>query len=107
MLKAVEAQYIALFQAGWFIEFMWSQTMVIHMIRRAKLPFLQSRARAPVTMLGSIIVTIIPYTPVGKAMGFVAPPAIYFAYLVPCILLYMLLMTFVKKAYIRLYAELL
>lgn len=84
--------------------------MVIHMIRTAKLPFLQSRSSAPLTMLtmlGSIIVTIIPYTPVGKSMGFAAPPAIYFAYLVPCILLYMLLMTFVKKAYIRRNGELL
>lgn len=90
MLNAVETQYIGLFQAGWFIKSIWSQTMAIHMIRTAKLPFLQSRASAPVTMqtiLGSIIVTIIPYTPVGKAMGFTAPSTLYFAYLVPCILL--------------------
>ncbi|MFT3669968.1 MAG: hypothetical protein QM795_15670 [Pseudoxanthomonas sp.] len=35
---AVQAQYIAVFQAGWFVESMWSQTLVIHMIRTPKIP---------------------------------------------------------------------
>lgn len=110
MLKAVEAEYIAMFQAGWFIESMWTQTLVIHMIRTAKIPFLQSNAAAPVTiltMLGCAAVTIIPFTPTGRALGFAAPPALFFAYLVPCILLYMILVTFLKKLYIRRNGELL
>ena len=47
-LVAMQAQYIGMFQAGWFVESMWSQTLVIHMIRTPKLPFIQSRASAPV-----------------------------------------------------------
>ena len=93
-LEQMQLAYIALFQAGWFVESMWSQTLVIHMIRTPKLPFIQSRASAPVTLLtmtGIAVLTIIPFTPLGAALGFVALPAAYFAYLIPCILLYMVL----------------
>lgn len=96
----MQAQYIGMFQAGWFVESMWSQTLVIHMIRTPKLPFIQSRASAPVTMLtmtGIAVLTIIPFTPFGAVLGFVALPAAYFAYLIPCILLYMVLATSLKK----------
>lgn len=109
-LALMQAQYIGMFQAGWFVESMWSQTLVIHMIRTQKLPFIQSHASAPVTLLsltGIAILTVIPFTPIGAALGFVALPAAYFAYLVPCILLYMMLATSLKKAYVRHYGELL
>ena len=109
-LLTMQAQYIGLFQAGWFVESMWSQTLVIHMIRTPKLPFLQSRASTPVTLLtmaGIAVLTVIPFTGLGAALGFVALPASYFAYLIPCILLYMALATSLKKAYVRHYGELL
>ena len=109
-LAAMQAQYIGMFQAGWFVESMWSQTLVIHMIRTPKLPFIQSRASAPVTLLtmtGIAVLTVIPFTPFGAALGLVALPASYFAYLFPCILLYMMLATSLKKAYVRCYGELL
>ena len=109
-LALMQAKYIGLFQAGWFVESMWSQTLVIHMIRTPKLPFLQSRASAPLTLLtltGIAVLTVIPFTPLGAALGFVALPAAYFAYLIPCILLYMVLATSLKKAYVRHYGELL
>ena len=109
-LAMMQAKYIGMFQAGWFVESMWSQTLVIHMIRTPKLPFIQSRASAPLTLLtltGITVLTIIPFTPFGAALGFVALPAAYFAYLIPCILLYMVLATSLKKAYVRHYGELL
>ena len=109
-LAALQAQYIGMFQAGWFVESMWSQTLVIHMIRTPKLPFIQSHASAPVTLLtmaGITILTMIPFTGVGAILGFTALPVTYFAYLLPCILLYMLLATSLKKAYVRRYGELL
>ena len=109
-LLLMQAKYIGLFQAGWFVESMWSQTLVIHMIRTPKLPFLQSRASAPLTLLtltGIAVLTVIPFTPLGAVLGFVALPATYFAYLIPCILLYMVLATSLKKAYVRHYGELL
>lgn len=109
-LAAMQAQYIGMFQAGWFVESMWSQTLVIHMIRTPKLPFIQSRASAPVTLLtmtGIAVLTVIPFTALGTALGLVALPVSYFAYLIPCILLYMMLATSLKKAYVRHYGELL
>lgn len=109
-LAAIQARYIGMFQAGWFVESMWSQTLVIHMIRTPKLPFIQSHASAPLTLLtlaGITILTVIPFTPLGTMLGFAALPAAYFAYLIPCILLYMILATSLKKAYVRYYGELL
>ena len=109
-LAAMQARYIGMFQAGWFVESMWSQTLVIHMIRTPKIPFIQSHASAPVTLLtmtGIGVLTVIPFTPLGTALGFTALPAMYFAYLIPCILLYMVLATSLKKAYVRHYGELL
>lgn len=109
-LAIMQMQYIGMFQAGWFVESMWSQTLVIHMIRTPKLPFIQSRASLPVTLLtmtGIAVLTIIPFTPLGTALGFVALPMSYFAYLIPCILLYMVLATSLKKAYVHHYGELL
>ncbi len=109
-LEAIQERYIGMFQAGWFVESMWSQTLVIHMIRTPKLPFIQSRASAPVTLLtmaGIIVLTIIPFTELGAMLGFVSLPAMYFAYLIPCIIMYMVLATSLKKAYVRRYGELL
>jgi len=109
-LADMQFRYMAMFQAGWFVESMWSQTLVIHMIRTPKLPFIQSRASAPLTLMtmtGITVLTIIPFTPFGTMLGFVALPASYFLYLIPCILLYMLLATSLKKAYVRHYGELL
>jgi hypothetical protein len=89
---------------------MWSQTLVIHMIRTPKLPFIQSRASAPVmllTMTGIALLTLIPFSPLGPTLGLGALPVEYFLFLIPCILLYMALATSLKKAYVKRYGELL
>ncbi len=106
----LQAKYAAMFQAGWFVESMWSQTLVIHMIRTQKIPFIESCASAPLLFLtstGIAVLTIIPFTSFGAMLSFVPLPASYFAYLAPCILLYMMLVTCLKKAYVRHYGELL
>ena len=107
---ASRALYVSIFQTGWFVESMWSQALVIHMLRTPKLPFVQSRAAAPVTLLtlaGSCAVTVIPFTPLGSALGFTALPAAYFLWLAAIVAGYMLLATAVKKSYVRRYGELL
>lgn len=109
-LIQMQTAYAAMFQAGWFVESMWSQTLVIHMIRTPKLPFIKSHASAPLTLLtctGIAVLTVIPFTAFGRMLGFAALPISYFAYLIPCILLYMVLATSLKKAYVRHYGELL
>lgn len=107
---SMKALYIALFQTGWFVESMWSQTLVIHMIRTPKIPFVQSRASVPVTFLtfaGIAVVTLIPFTPLGAALELTALPGVYFAWLAAIVAGYMLLATVVKKLYVRRYGELL
>jgi len=102
--------FITLFHTGWFVESLWSQTLVIHMIRTPKLPFIQSRASAQValfTSLGIATGTIIPYTVFGKHLKMASLPPVYFAYLAGIILLYMLLATVMKKFFVWKYGELL
>ncbi|MEE8810053.1 magnesium-translocating P-type ATPase [Lactimicrobium sp.] len=100
--------YISLFQSGWFVESMWSQTLVIHMLRTPKIPFIQSRASFPViglTITGIAVLTAIPFTPFGTAIGLTALPATYFAWLALTVACYMVLATLLKKLYIRRYRE--
>lgn len=100
--------YTALFQTGWFVESMWSQTLVIHMIRTEKIPFIQSRASFSLTVITSAaiaVITSMPFTPLGKMLGFVKLPNIYFFYLIPCIVFYMVLVTVVKITYIKKYKK--
>jgi len=107
---AGQVLFVATFQAGWFVESMWTQTTVIHLIRTEKIPFVQSRASAPVflgTILGGIFVTILPFTGIGAALGLASLPGFYFGWLVLIIGCYMLLETVVKKIYIKRYGELL
>lgn len=110
MSQDMQTLYIATFQAGWFIESMWSQTLVIHMIRTPKIPFIQSHAAAPVALLtftGIAVLTAIPFTPLGAALGLARLPMIYFAWLAATVVCYMLLATTVKMFYIRKFGELL
>ena len=103
-----QALFASLFQAGWFVESMWSQMLVIHTIRTPHLPFVQSRASAPVALLslaGIGIATWIPFTPVGDALGLAPLPAVYFGWLAAIVAGYMALATAVKKLYIRRYGE--
>jgi Mg2+-importing ATPase len=107
---ATQSTFIAMFQAGWFVESMWSQTLVIHMIRTPKIPFIQSRASLPVVLLtftGIAALTTIPFTSFGKAIGLAALPPVYFAWHGLTIVLYMVLATLFKTIFVRKYKELL
>lgn len=104
------ALYIAVFQAGWFVESMWSQTLVIHMIRTPKIPFIQSNASKELTFLtflGIAILTAIPFSGFGASIGLAPLPGIYFVYLALTIILYMMVVTIVKHLYVKKYGELL
>ena len=98
--------FVALFNAGWFIESLCSQTLVIHMIRTPKIPFIQSRASFPIIILTTaaiIIGTAIPYTGLGEILGMSGLPLVYFLWLVGIIFAYMILVTVLKKIYINRY----
>lgn len=102
------AYFLMVFQTGWFIQSMWSQTMVIYMLRSPKLPFVQSLPAFSlvVTSLFAVFaVTILPYTPLAGALKLAPLNAPYFVALLLIIIAYMALVTVVKSAYIKRYNE--
>ncbi len=108
--EAGRAQFAALFHAGWFIESMWTQMLIVHMLRTPKLPFVHSRAALPVTALslaGIALSTAIPYTPLGALLELAPPPAAFFALLAGVVAAYIALATLLKALYVRRYGELL
>lgn len=111
-LKGTDARagFIALFQTGWFLESMWTQVLILHLLRTRKTPLFQSRPSAPVmivTMLGILLFTVLTFTPLGRLIGLTAMPAPYFGFLVVIVFLYLLLVTLAKGWYVRKYHELL
>lgn len=108
--QTAQIGFIALFHAGWFVESLWTQTLVIHMIRSPKLPFIGSHASwqlTGLTTLGIAVGTILPFTFIGAALDMVPLPGMYFPFLIVTVLLYMALVTMLKKIFVRRYGELL
>jgi Mg2+-importing ATPase len=103
---ANSTEHQALFQSGWFVEGLLTQTLVVHMIRTAKVPFLQSTAALPLLLLTLLTMAIgiaIPFSPVGRSIGLVALPWEYFPWLAATLLSYCLLTQAVKVWYMRRY----
>ena len=102
--------FIALFHAGWFVESLWTQTIVLHALRTEKIPFIQSSASAImtiVTCVGIAFGTILPFTAFGRELGLTALPLEFFGVLILTMIAYLTLVTFVKKHYVAKYGELL
>lgn len=100
--------FVLIFQTGWFIESMWSQTMVIYMLRSPQLPFVHSRPALSVlltTLLAAVFVTFLPYGPFAGVLRLSPLNMMYFILLFFIILLYMFSVTIVKKIYIKKYQE--
>jgi len=105
---ANSAAHQSLFQSGWFIESLLTQTLVVHMIRTRKIPFLQSSAAAPVLGLTTAIIVIgmlLPYTAIGAKIGMMQMPPVYFAWLALTVVAYCALTQLVKVIYIRRYGH--
>lgn len=94
----------ALFQTGWFVEGLASQILIVHMIRTAKIPFIESRPSAILFFTTLAVMAfgfLIPYTFIGKNIGMAMLPGSYFLYLIPIILAYCLTTQVAKFYYIR------
>jgi Mg2+-importing ATPase len=94
----------ALFQTGWFVEPLLTQTLIIHIIRMAKVPFLQSRASNSLiltTILVAAAGALLPYSPLGPTLGFVRLPASYWAAVFAISLGYCMLANLVKTWFVR------
>jgi len=88
-----------LFQTGWFVESLLTQTLIIHIIRTNRIPFLQSRASWPLLVTSSLIVALgvsLPFSPLGEYLGFVALPPLYWPLLILSIVGYVTLTQLVK-----------
>ena len=94
--SAMQSQFAILFHTGWFLESMWTQVLILHLLRTKQLSILRSRASGVVwlvTSAGLLILTAIVYTPAAHLLGLAPLPLWYFGFLAVTILAYMLLVT--------------
>ncbi|MFY9882117.1 MAG: HAD-IC family P-type ATPase, partial [Pseudolabrys sp.] len=104
--NTVEKQ--SLFQSGWFVVGLLTQTLIVHMIRTQHIPFIQSRAATPVILLTACIMAFgmyLPFSSLGEHLGMVPVPLPYFGWLVGILLSYCLLTQLVKTIYIRRFGQ--
>jgi Mg2+-importing ATPase len=93
-----------LFQTGWFVESLLTQTLIIHIIRTAKIPFIESRASGPLiatTIVICVVGMTLPFTWVGGALGFVPLPELYWPLVAGMLLTYATLTHIVKAWFVR------
>ena len=104
--NTVEKQ--SLFQSGWFVVGLLTQTLIVHMIRTQHIPFIQSRAATPVIVLTASIMAFgiyLPFSPLGAHLGMVPLPVAYFGWLAGILLSYCVLTQLVKTLYIRRFGQ--
>jgi Mg2+-importing ATPase len=96
--------HAALFQTGWFVESIMTQTLIIHVIRTSKIPFFQSRASWPLVAATVIIMAVavwLPSSPLGPPLGLVALPSAYWPLLGLTLFAYISLTQLVKVLLLR------
>ncbi|MDW8129439.1 MAG: magnesium-translocating P-type ATPase [Bryobacterales bacterium] len=96
----------SLFQSGWFVEGLLSQTLIVHIIRTHKVPFLESRAAPPLALLTALVMLaglLIPFSGFGRTIGLQPLPPVYFPFLVLILASYVFLAQIVKNWYARRY----
>jgi Mg2+-importing ATPase len=98
----------ALFRTGWFVESLFTQTLIIHVIRTNKIPFIQSRASWPLTLTSLVIVAAgawLTVSPLASTLGFVALPPTFWLFLALMLLGYALLTQVVKTWFVRRFGD--
>jgi P-type Mg2+ transporter len=93
-----------LFQTGWFVESLLTQTLIIHVIRTNKIPFIQSRASWPLIVTSALIMAVgvwLPFSPIAGSLGFVPLPGLYWPIVIGILFSYMVLTQLVKTWLIR------
>jgi Mg2+-importing ATPase len=99
VFKCWDPSRASVFQTGWFVESLMTQTLVIHIIRTNKIPFLQSRASWPLTVTTLSIMAFgawLPYSPLASALGLARLPGMYWPILLLTLVAYMGLTQAVK-----------
>jgi Mg2+-importing ATPase len=104
VLGANAMEHQKLFQTGWFVESLLSQTLIVHIIRTGRIPFVESHASLPLTITSIVICLTgiaLAFVPAGAWFGFVPLPGLYWAFLAVILVCYMALTQFVKAWMIR------
>ena len=94
----------SLFQTGWFVESLMTQTLIIHIIRTNKIPFIQSRPSWPLIATTVIIMSVgmyLPFSPFAAALGFVSLPPLYWPLLLLTLSCYIILTQIIKAWLLR------
>ena len=94
----------SLFQTGWFVESLMTQTLIIHVIRTNRIPFVQSRASWPLTMTTLSIMALgiwLPYSPLSPSLGLAHLPRLYWPILLLTLFSYMILTQAIKGCLLR------
>ncbi len=97
-----------LFHTGWFVESLFTQTLIIHVIRTNKIPFLQSRSSKPLMLTSILIVAIgayLPYSPLASTLGFVPLPPLYWLLLLGMLVAYVILTQLIKTWFYRKFGD--
>ncbi|CVG27535.1 magnesium-translocating P-type ATPase [Serratia marcescens] len=108
VFAANSVEHQALFQSGWFIEGLLSQTLVVHMLRTQKIPFIQSTAALPVLLTTGLVMALgiyIPFSPLGALVGLQPLPWEYFPWLAATLVSYCVVAQLMKRFYIRRFGE--
>ncbi len=106
VLKANTPARQSLFQSAWFVEGLLSQTLIVHMIRTRKIPFLQSNAAPALTLATLSVMAIgvaLPFTPFGRSLGMVPLPPLFFGWLGAILIAYAVLAQIVKTWFVKKY----
>ncbi|MEG2848252.1 MAG: magnesium-translocating P-type ATPase, partial [Bacilli bacterium] len=104
VFKANSIETQALFHTGWFIESILSQTLIIHLIRTRKIPFIESNANIKVILLTSAIMIFaicVPYTKLNIILEFVPLVPLYFVWIIFMLFGYFFLILVMKRYYIK------
>ncbi|KFA59220.1 magnesium-translocating P-type ATPase [Gilliamella sp. Choc6-1] len=104
--NSIEAQ--SLFHSGWFIEGLLSQTLVVHMLRTQKIPFVQSTAAFPVVVMTLFVMAVgiyIPFSPLGSLIGLQPLPWLYFPWLLVTLFSYCCVAQLMKRIYIKRFGQ--
>lgn len=108
VFAANNVEHQALFQSGWFIEGLLSQTLVVHMLRTQKIPFIQSTAALPVLLTTVLVMGLgiyLPFSPLGALVGLQPLPWEYFPWLAGTLVSYCVVAQLMKRFYIRRFGE--
>jgi Mg2+-importing ATPase len=104
LFKCWDPSRAPLFQTGWFVESLMTQTLIIHVIRTNRIPFLQSRASLSLTLTTLAIMSFgawLPYSPLASSLGLVRLPGLYWPILMATLFAYTCLTQLVKVWLLR------